>query len=46
MSNINPNALFFVAFCTAVGELFCSSWLGGLTTGLGLVVFVSMVAKD
>jgi hypothetical protein len=42
VNQINPNALFFVAFFTLLGAVL-GSWLIGALVGTGLMVIASMI---
>jgi len=42
MNRINPTALFFVAFFSAVAHLFGYGWVTGFAIGCGLVLLVSL----
>jgi len=44
MQNINPGAIFFVAFCTLLGGVF-GSYLIGATISTGLVVLVTALSE-
>jgi len=36
----------FIAFTSGIGHLFFQSWVGGFTTGVGIILFGSLLLKD